>query len=63
MKIWLVDLESVETRYTSEWKIHVPKILANTGLFSDPIDVEVLVEELASCYSLKQKKFTVIMIL
>ena len=42
MKIWLADLESVETRYTSEWKIHVPKILANTGLFSDPIDVEVL---------------------
>ena len=35
MKIWLVDLESVETRYTSEWKIHVPKILKNVDFFNE----------------------------
>lgn len=26
-KVFLVDLESVETRYTSQWKTHVPKLL------------------------------------
>jgi hypothetical protein len=30
--IFLVDLESVPTRYTCEWKEHFPKILARTGL-------------------------------
>ena len=35
MKIWLVDLESVETRYTSEWKIHVPKILRKADLWNE----------------------------
>ena len=41
MKIWLVDLESVETRYTSEWKIHVPKILRKADLWNE-IDLEVV---------------------
>lgn len=27
MKIWLIDLEAVETRYTKQWKIELPKIL------------------------------------
>jgi len=27
MNIWLVDLEAVETRYTKQWKIELPKIL------------------------------------
>lgn len=30
-KIFLVDLESVETRYTSQWKTHVPKLLEEAG--------------------------------
>jgi hypothetical protein len=29
--IYLVDLEAVETRYTAQWKEHVPKILKKTG--------------------------------
>ena len=31
MNIWLVDLEAVETRYTSQWKTHLPKILTDQG--------------------------------
>ena len=42
MKIWLIDLESVETRYTSEWKIHVPKILKKIGSLQGGIEVEVV---------------------
>ena len=30
-RIWLVDLESVETRYTKEWKTHVPFLLKKCG--------------------------------
>lgn len=30
-KIFLVDLEAVETRYTGEWKHHVPKLLTQAG--------------------------------
>lgn len=29
--IFLVDLESVDTRYTGQWKHHVPKLLKKTG--------------------------------
>ena len=31
MKIFLVDIESVPTRYTCEWKTHVPKLLEDAG--------------------------------
>ena len=31
MKIWLIDLESVETRYTCQWKSHVPTLLLLQG--------------------------------
>jgi len=37
MKIFLVDLESVPTRYTCEWKWHVPQLLRDNGF-----DVEVI---------------------
>jgi glycosyltransferase involved in cell wall biosynthesis len=37
MKIFLVDLESVPTRYTCEWKWHVPALLRDNGF-----DVEVV---------------------
>jgi len=31
MKIWLVDLEAVETRYTKQWKTQFPKLLKAHG--------------------------------
>ena len=31
MKIWLVDLEAVETRYTKQWKTEFPKLLRHKG--------------------------------
>jgi hypothetical protein len=31
MTVFLVDLESVETRYTGQWKSHVPNLLKETG--------------------------------
>jgi glycosyltransferase involved in cell wall biosynthesis len=37
MKIFLVDLESVPTRYTCEWKWHVPALLRDNGF-----EVEVI---------------------
>ena len=35
--IYIVELEPVETRYTAQWKEHLPKQMANAGL-----DVEVI---------------------
>ncbi len=41
--IYLVDLEAVETRYTAQWKEHVPKILKEQGhevhVISGPEDI------------------------
>ena len=31
MKVFLVDLESIPTRYTCEWKTHVPQLLRDNG--------------------------------
>ena len=31
MTVFLVDLESVETRYTGQWKTHVPSLLEGSG--------------------------------
>jgi hypothetical protein len=43
MTIFLVDLESVETRYTGEWKTHVPSLLRKKGhhveIISGPTDI------------------------
>ena len=36
--VWLVDLESVETRYTCQWKTHVPKLLNDEGFLVRIID-------------------------
>lgn len=36
-KIYVVDIEAVETRYTGQWKFHVPELLKNAGF-----DVEVI---------------------
>ncbi len=43
MKIFLVDLEAVDTRYTGQWKDHVPSILRKRGhdvqVISGPTDI------------------------
>jgi hypothetical protein len=43
MTIFLVDLESVETRYTGQWKAHVPSLLRKAGhnvqVISGPTDI------------------------
>jgi hypothetical protein len=43
MTIFLVDLESVETRYTGQWKAHVPSLLRKAGhevhIISGPSDI------------------------
>jgi len=43
MTVYLVDLEAVETRYTAQWKNHVPKILKEQGhqvhVISGPEDI------------------------
>ena len=31
MKIFLVDIESIPTRYTCEWKTHIPQLLRDNG--------------------------------
>lgn len=42
-KIFLVDLEAVSTRYTGEWKDHVPRLLKEAGhdvqVISGPQDI------------------------
>jgi len=42
-KIFLVDLEAVETRYTGEWKTHLPSLLKKKGhdvhVISGPTDI------------------------
>jgi hypothetical protein len=42
-KIFLVDLEAVETRYTGEWKVHLPELLRKRGhdvqVISGPSDI------------------------
>ena len=43
MKVFLVDLEAVETRYTGEWKRHVPHLLRKAGhdvqIIAGPTDI------------------------
>jgi hypothetical protein len=43
MTIFLVDLEAVETRYTGQWKTHVPNLLRKAGhnvqIISGPEDI------------------------
>lgn len=43
MTVFLVDLEAVETRYTGQWKAHVPKLLEEHGhevfVISGPSDI------------------------
>jgi hypothetical protein len=43
MNVFLVDLEAVETRYTGQWKSHVPELLRKAGhnvqILSGPEDI------------------------
>ena len=43
MNVFLIDLEAVETRYTGEWKRHVPSLLRKAGhnvqILSGPTDI------------------------
>ena len=43
MSVFLVDLEAVETRYTGQWKTHVPNLLRKDGhdvtIISGPSDI------------------------
>jgi glycosyltransferase involved in cell wall biosynthesis len=43
MTVYLVDLEAVETRYTGQWKTHVPRLLKENGhevvIVSGPHDI------------------------
>jgi hypothetical protein len=43
MNVFLVDLEAVETRYTGQWKTHVPELLQKAGhnvnIISGPTDI------------------------
>ena len=42
MKIYVVDLESVPTRYTCEWKGHIPALLQAAAAERDRPDVEIV---------------------
>jgi hypothetical protein len=43
MNVFLIDLEAVETRYTGQWKAHVPNLLRKAGhnvtIISGPSDI------------------------
>jgi hypothetical protein len=43
MNVFLIDLEAVETRYTGQWKTHVPDLLRKAGhnvqIISGPTDI------------------------
>lgn len=43
MTIYIVDLEAVESRYTGQWKTHVPTLLTEKGfdvqVISGPTDI------------------------
>ena len=37
MAVYLIDLEPVDTRYTAQWRVHLPSQMRNAGL--DVIEV------------------------
>jgi len=43
MNVFLIDLESLETRYTSQWRTHVPNLLKKSGhnvhIINGPADI------------------------
>jgi glycosyltransferase involved in cell wall biosynthesis len=45
MTVFLVDLESIPTRYTCEWKTHVPKLLRDNGFDVHVVEGEQFIPE------------------
>jgi len=45
MKIFLVDIESVPTRYTCEWKISVPQLLRDNGFEVEVVEGDLTIPE------------------
>ena len=41
-KIWIVDLEAVESRYTGQWKTHIPQILGIESLIHNKYEIGVI---------------------
>jgi hypothetical protein len=41
-KIWIVDLEAVESRYTGEWKTHIPQILGIESLIHNKYEIGII---------------------
>ena len=48
MKIYLVDIESVPTRYTCEWKNHVPQLLRDNGFDVEVVEGDTTIPEAAT---------------
>ena len=48
MKIYLVDIESVPTRYTCEWKNHVPQLLRDNGFDVEVVEGDITIPEAAT---------------
>ena len=44
-KIWIVDLEAVESRYTGQWKTHIPRLLKIHSLIHRKYEIEVIEEK------------------
>ena len=42
MRIYIIDLESVPTRYTCEWKGHIPALLEDEAKLRNRPDVEII---------------------
>ena len=42
MKVYIIDLESVPTRYTCEWKGHIPTLLKNAATLRNRADLEIV---------------------
>lgn len=45
MKVFLVDLESIPTRYTCEWKTHVPQLLRDNGFEVEVIEGDLTIPD------------------
>ena len=45
MTVFLVDLESIPTRYTCEWKTHIPKLLRDNGFDVHVVEGEQFIPE------------------
>ena len=42
-KIWIVDLEAVESRYTGQWKTHITQILGIESLLHNKYEIILII--------------------